>query len=301
MLKMLKRLVNVGQARKRRGRSWAAMMGVAGVSMSILAHAAEWSDTSIGWRYGTKFAEPYNTTDISKSIVNLTHASGYKYGTNFFNVDLLLSSNKDPSNANATTGAQEVYVVYRNTLDIGKVTGSEYKFGIVKDLGATLGFDYNTKTDAGYNSKKRMLVVGPTLMIDVPGFLNVSLLELFESNAPCNTFSNTCVPRYSYKTHPMLAAAWGIPIGSSAFSFEGFMNIIAPKGKDEYGADTKSEILFDGQIMADIGKLTGGSEGTFKAGFEYQWWKNKFGNDASGPAGNGAFAKTPMVRAEYHF
>ena len=68
-----------------------------------------------------------------------------------------------------------------------------------------------------------------------------------------------------------------------------------------FGADTKPETDFDGQIMADIGMLTGGPKGTFKVGFEYQYWKNKFGNDASGPAGSGAFAKTPMIRAEYHF
>jgi nucleoside-specific outer membrane channel protein Tsx len=270
---------------------------------SFSTHAAVWSDTSISWRYGEKFAEPYETNNIHKNIFALTHASGYAYGTNFFNVDMLLSDSKDPSNANSTSGAQEVYVVYRNTVDIGKVTGSDIKFGVVKGVGATFGFDYNTKTDAGYNSKKRMPVLGPTLMFDVPGFLNVSLLALWESNAPCNTYTtpDTCVSRYTYKTHPMLTAAWGIPLGSSAFSFEGFMNYIASKGKDEFGADTKPETNFDGQVMADVGMLTGGPKGTFKVGLEYQYWKNKFGNDSSGPAGSGAFAKTPMVRAEYHF
>ena len=38
----------------------------------------------------------------------------------------------------------------------------------------------------------------------------------------------------------------------------------------------------------------------FKLGIEYQYWKNKFGNSAS-IAGPGSFAKTPMIRAEYHF
>jgi hypothetical protein len=99
----------------------------------------------------------------------------------------------------------------------------------------------------------------------------------------------------------MLSAAWGIPIGSSAFSFEGFALYIASKGKDEFGGQTKPETNFDAQIMLDVGAVTGGPKGTFKVGFEYQWWKNKFGNDSSGPAGSGAFAKTPMIRAEYHF
>jgi nucleoside-specific outer membrane channel protein Tsx len=270
-------------------------------AVATSAGAADWSDTSLSYRYGTKFREPFNSENISKDIFALTHVSGYKYGVNFFNVDALMSDKKDPANANATTGAQEAYIVYRHTLDIGKLMKSEYKFGPVRGLGATAGFDWNAKTDAGYNSKKRMLVLGPTVMFDVPGFLNLSLLALWESNAPCSTFSNTCTSRYHYKTHPMLTAAWGIPLGSLPLSFEGFMNLIAPKGTDEFGGPTKTETNFDGQIMLDVGRVAGGPKGTFKVGFEYQYWKNKFGNDANGPAGPGAFAKTPMIRAEYHF
>lgn len=267
----------------------------------LTAQAADWSDTSIGYRYGNKYAEPFNTNNISKNIVNLTSVSGYKYGTNFFNVDLLMSDSKDPSSATAKTGAQEAYVVYRHTLDLAKVSGKDLKWGPARDFGLTGGFDWNAKTDAGYNSKKRMLVLGPTMMLDVPGFLDVNLLVLWESNAPYSTFSNTATPRYSYKTHPAITAAWGIPIGSSAFAFEGFANFISSKGKDEFGANTAAETNIDMEIMADMGALLGGPKKTFKLGLEYQYWKNKFGNDSSGPAGKGAFAKTPMIRAEYHF
>jgi nucleoside-specific outer membrane channel protein Tsx len=266
------------------------------------AQAADWSDTSIGYRYGTKYREPFNTSDITKDILNLTHVSGYKYGTNFFNVDLLLSNKKDsptdfvtsvPTEASA---GQEVYVVYRNTLDLSKVTGSSYKFGPVRDVGITAGFDFNTKSGDGYESKKRMLVAGPTLMIDVPGFLNVSLLALWESNAP--VFHPQ---RYTYDTHAMLTAAWGIPIGSLPLSFEGFANFIASKGKDESGNQTAAETNIDMQIMYDLGAGMGGAKNTFKVGLEYQYWKNKFGNDHNLFNDSGAFAKTPMIRAEYHF
>ncbi|WP_077035201.1 outer envelope protein [Pelomonas sp. KK5] len=268
---------------------------VCAVAACGAAQAADWSDTSIGYRYGTKFAEPYGSNDIHKNILDLNHVSGFKYGTNFFNVDLLMSDKKDPSSPDASSGAQEVYIVYRNTLDFEKMSGTSFKSTGIRGYGLTWGFDYNTKSDAGYNSKKRMLVLGPTVNFDVPGFLSVSLLVLKESNAPTNEYSGTSVPRYSYKTHPMLTAAWGIPLGSG-FSFEGFFNYIASKGNDEFGAATKAETNFDGQIMYDI---TG--KNTFKVGFEYQYWKNKFGNDHTGPAGSGAFAKTPMIRAEYHF
>ncbi|MBI3528471.1 MAG: outer envelope protein [Betaproteobacteria bacterium] len=270
-----------------------ALGTVLGAGMTS-AVAAEWSDTSIGYRYGTKFREPFNNEDISKSIIDLQHVSGYKYGVNFFNVDFLMSDSNDPG-ANST-GAQEAYLVYRNTVDLAKVTGGDYKFGIVRDIGGTFGFDWNTKNDVGYSSKKRMLVIGPTVMMDVPGFLNVSVLALWESNAPVGITS-----RYDYDTHAMLDLAWGIPIGSSPFRFQGYFDVIAPKGKDEFGGDTKTEIHFDGAIMLDVGRIAGGPKDMFKVGLEYEYWENKFGNDHNGPAGDGAFAKTPMIRAEYHF
>ena len=271
------------------------------LSVCGFVQAADWSDTSVGYRYGTKFAEPFNNNDIAKSIVNFSHVSGYKYGTNFLNVDMLMSDKKDPSFAGSDSGAHEAYVVYRHTLDIGKIAGKDLKVGPVRGFGITAGFDWNTKTDAGYNSKKRMLVAGPTLMMDVPGFLDISLLALWESNAPYSTFSHTGVSRYEYKTHPMLGLAWGIPLGTMPISFEGYANFIAAKGKNEFGVDTAAETNISPKLMYDASSLVGAGKNTFKVGFEYQWWKNKFGNDYTGVAGKGAFAKTPMIRAEYHF
>ena len=251
------------------------------------ANAAEWSDNSIGIRYGTQFAEPYNGKDISKNIINFTHASGYKYGTNYLNIDLL------NSNSNAT----EAYVVYRHTLDIGKVTGKDLSFGPARGVGFTAGFDWNTKNDPGYSSRKRMIVAGPTLMLDVPGFLNISLLALWESNQSLS--NGVRIPsRYSYDTHPMINAAWGIPIGSTGLSFEGYVNYIASKGKNEFGGPTAPELNFDGQIMYDVGMPMGLGKNTFRLGLEYQYWRNKFGNPSNVP---GSLAKTPMIRAEYHF
>jgi len=138
------------------------------------------------------------------------------------------------------------------------------------------------------------------VMLDVPGFLNVSLLALWESNAPYNDYSQTSTPRYRYRTHPMLSAAWGIPFSVGIpLSFEGYADFIGSKGKDEFGGDTKAETNIDMEIMYDISGAVGTPKNTFKIGVEYQYWKNKFGNnDATNP---GATAKTPMVRAEYHF
>ncbi|GHC92851.1 hypothetical protein GCM10007320_43330 [Pseudorhodoferax aquiterrae] len=250
------------------------------------ASAADWSDTSVGVRYGTKFAEPYNPNDIEKTIVNLTHSSGYKYGTNFFNVDFLMSDSKD-------SNAQEIYLVYRHTLDLGKVTGRSMAFGPVRGVGVTAGFDANTKNDPGYGSRKRMLVLGPTFMMDVPGFVNVGVYALWESNRP-----RAISERYSYDVHPMLNVAWGIPVGGTGLSFEGYLNWIAAKGRNEFGGGTSAETNLDATLWYDVSPHISAGPKTFRVGLGYQYWRNKFGNLKSVP---GSFAKTPMLRADFHF
>jgi len=249
------------------------------------AAALDWSDTSVGYRFGTKFDEPYNGKDIRKHIGILTHASGYKYGSNYMNLDVLKSDSRDDS-------ATEAYLLYRHTLDLGKISSTQFKGPGVRGMGLTAGFDWNHKNDKGYASRKRMLVAGPTLMLDVPGFLNISLLALWESNSPIG------VPkRYTYDTHAMLNAAWGIPLGGG-WSFEGYLNYIGSKGKNEFGGPTAPETNIDMQLMYDFSAAAGLKPGKLKAGIEYQYWRNKFGNPSSVP---GSLAQTPMVRAEYHF
>jgi nucleoside-specific outer membrane channel protein Tsx len=169
-------------------------------------------------------------------------------------------------------------------------------------VGATFGFDWNTKNDVGYNSRKRMLVAGPTLMWDVPGFLNTSVLVLRESNAPSGAFPpiSTVRDRYTYDTHPMLTANWGIPV-AQGWSFEGYVNFIASKGRDEVGNATGAETNLDMMLMYDIGSQFGQPKNRFRVGLEYQFWNNKFGNTRATTGGLGQRASTPMVRAEYHF
>lgn len=263
-----------------------ALLALSALLGAHRSQAAEWSDNAFSYRYGTKFAEPFNTQDITKNILNFTHVSGYKYGTNYLNVDLLMSDATD-------SNAQETYVVYRHMLDLGKISGQDFKFGPVRALGLTGGIDWNTKNDPGYASKKRMLALGPTLVMDVPGLLNASLLALWESNYPVGVTS-----RYRYDTHPMLNLAWGLPIGSSPLTFDGFLNWIASKGKNEFGGPTEAEFNFDAQVMYDLSAPMGLAKNSMRIGLEYQYWKNKFGNPSTVP---GSLAKTPMIRLELHF
>ena len=92
---------------------------------------------------------------------------------------------------------------------------------------------------------------------------------------------------------------WGIPVPNMPLAFEGYANYIGTKGKNEFGGPTAVEINVDMKLMYDVSTLVGANANTFKIGVAYQYWKNKFGNPAKTVPG--ATARTPMVRAEYHF
>jgi nucleoside-specific outer membrane channel protein Tsx len=286
----------------RTGLGAAAISALAGIAFTPMVQAADWSDTALSVRYGSTFAEPYDNDadgsrkDITKTILALTNVTGFKYGGTFVNIDFLQSDHNDPGGGVAgNPGAQEVYGVFRGTLDLGKVTGGKFAMGPIRGYGLTAGLDLNTKND-GYASKKRMWVVGPTLMMEVPGFLNLSALLFDESNAP-----QAITRRYHYKNHAAFEADWGIGVGSLPLSFNGYAQWITAKGKDEFGAQTSPESHVDMDLMLDAGSLAGLSKKTWLVGVEYEYWHNKFGNNAKGPAGEGATASTPMVRLEYHF
>ncbi len=65
---------------------------------------------------------------------------------------------------------------------------------------------------------------------------------------------------------------------------------------------TAAETHIDANVMYDLGYALNTKSGKLKAGVEYEYWRNKFGNSqATNGAGPGATASTPMVRVEYHF
>jgi hypothetical protein len=92
----------------------------------------------------------------------------------------------------------------------------------------------------------------------------VSLLQLWESNAPYNFYTQSGVPRYNYDPHPMISAAWGTPVGG--LWFKGVTNFIASKGKNEFGAETKAEIFIDIALMYDLSDSIGTPKKAFQVG-----------------------------------
>ena len=281
----------------------AAALGLASNVLPAAVQAATWSDTFIGYRYGTAFHEPANKKEVEKHVLQLTHASGYSVGQNFLNLDVLQSDKADPASGGGS-GATEAYLTYRHQLHTGKMLDRSLAFGPVKELALTAGFDLNTKNTA-FSPRKRLLVVGPTLKFDVPGFLDLSLLLGKEWNR-CGLGSPAC-PKSEVSFDPqwIISAAWGIPFnaGSVPLKFQGFININGEKGKDYAGVKTHTETLMRTSLMVDVGQMTMGKKNTFLMGVGYEYWRNKFGNRdfANGAEKPGIDTNAPTLQVEWHF
>lgn len=277
---------------------------VAGSAVAAPAAVAmTWSDTFIGYRYGTEFREPNNVNDVEKHVLQFTHASGYSVGQNFVNLDVLQSDDKDPASG-SSNGATEFYLTYRHQVHLGKLFDRSLAFGPVKEVALTAGFDLNTK-NTRFAPRKRLLVAGPTLKFDVPGFLDVSLLAAKEWNH-CGLGSPAC-PKSDISFDPqwMISVAWGIPFqaGPVPLKFQGFLNHIGEKGKDYAGVKTETETLMRTSLMVDVGQMVSGRKNTFLVGVGYELWRNKFGNHdfANGREKPGIDTDAPTLQVEWHF
>ncbi len=252
------------------------------------AHAADWSDTSVGLRYGNRFAEPGISDKIAKSIFNITHVSGDKLGTNLIIGDVLMSDSKDPE-AGGGGGAQEFYGIFQRSFSLAALTAHQGGYGFAKDIALVGRLDLSSKNTA-FAPRVRKLRVGGDVSLPVPaGFWTVGLQVYHESN------HNGIVGKdVNFDTTGALVSAWAIPVAGMA-TFGGFLDVVGPKGKDGFGADTKTETVLRTTLMFDVG----GAKSGVKAGIGWEYWRNKFGNDAGTVPGSKQ--STGLLLAEYHF
>ena len=122
------------------------------------------------------------------------------------------------------------------------------------------------------------------------------MLGYYESND-----ANVLSKKYTYDPYLALQVLWDFPIMQSNWNYQGIGVWMSTKGKDPFGEPTASEIFVDMSLMYSLLKDKSANQPKLKAGIAYQYWKNKYGNDASGVAGSGATASSPMLRVAYHF
>jgi hypothetical protein len=253
-----------------------------------------WSDTYVSVRNLWQDKQPGYAGAVNEIAGNVSYANAWTYGSNFASFDLENFGHQDPANIvgypgqKATSDSFEFYGLYRTVLSGNKISGTNnFSFGPIKDIGFEMGFDICTQDDQ-FASYKRLLVAGPQFSIAVPkGFWTISVHISKEWN------TDAFAPDGSTNFDPF-------NVGPVSLKFTGFGDIILPKGKGYPGADpTGTEILLHPKLMVDVGALAGLKPGQFDAGVGYEYWYNKFGNQAKylpGTQQNAVF-----VEAGYHF
>ncbi len=262
---------------------------VALAAFAVCAQAADWSDTSLGYRHASAQSEPGVSDKVAKNILNMTHVSGDKLGTNFFTIDLLKSNSADPANGGAN-GAQEWYGFYKRSWSFNAMSGAKKDYGFAKDLSMTFRVDAGSKNTTFAPAP---LKLRPGLSASMPvsaGFWDLGV-DLYKEN----NHNGIVGKNVAFDTTFALTSAWAIPLGAGTFG--GFFDIVGPKGKDGFGSETKTETLLRATYLFDVN----GPKSPLKAGVGVEYWSNKFGCDNAGSSvKNSCKATTPLLLVEYH-
>ena len=264
------------------------MLGGAAI-LPVSTLASTWSDNSVGVRYSTHFSEAGVGKDVTKTVFNFTHASGDKYGTNFFTVENLISNGKDPA-ANSNDGAQEIYGFYQRTLLLSSLPQLKTDNQLLDSLSLMARVDYGSKNTA-FASRPRKYYLGFNMPIPVPvdhGFWNIGVAGYKENN-----YNGIVGKEVDFDLTWAITSAWNFPYGPG--NFGGFLNVIGPKGTDGFDNKTKTELLFRVNYLFDIGDTP------LKAGVGYEYWRNMYGNDEKLDATNGSKSSVPMLMAQFKF
>ena len=233
------------------------------LSLSLLlginswAGSAQWSSTNIQYLYGDSYQSIFfngdtnslDSFDVNASIITLEHVNGWKYGDNFFFVDIT-----NPDNNDAVTPTS-YYGEISPRLSFGKMTGKEMKFGIVKDVLITT----TAEIGQGFHS----YLYGLAVDLDIPKMPVAQINYYIRNDIGPDT-----------DTGQQITLVWLRPfnIGSSSWVFEGFFDYA-------FGMDhAEDNIITAPRLLMDLGK-TWGAPDALQVGVEYQIWRNKFGLD----------------------
>jgi nucleoside-specific outer membrane channel protein Tsx len=219
----------------------------AGLLMAAPAQASDWSTTNVQVLHGNN----YELGDSSMSILTMEHANGWKYGDNFFFLDV----------SNPASKGTSYYAEFSPRLSLGKISGKNLSFGIVKDvlLAGTL--------EMGEGLRAKLIGVG--LALDLPKFAFADINLYYRKSERDWLVEQT-------DAGAQVTVDWLLPfaVGGQKFAFEGFVDYAwGEKG----GSAPKANNLIAGpRLLVDVGNWVG-APGTLQLGIEYQIWRNKFG------------------------
>lgn len=219
----------------------------------------DWSVTELHYQYGNLDVPEFAGGGREKtSILTLQHASGWKYGDNFFFIDYVQDEFGRGDNFYG-----EIYLNF----SVNKIFNTNINFGPIKDLGLVLG--YNQDDDA----EVIKYLPGIRFVLDIPNFTfaNLDITAYIDDS---NGVSSGGAPRENDSWHANLSWQYPFYLGKAKFSFEGHIEYIDDR-TTEFGNEARAWVLAQPQLRYDLGHQLYGKENQLFVGTEYQYWRNK--------------------------
>ncbi len=223
--------------------------------------AFDWGSTSVSYLKGSSYCAPnFGGEDCAKGlsskqkeneILTLEHVDGWKYGDNYFFIDI----------PNVSTPSSIPYVEYNPRFSSKKILGTDYGTGLLSDVLVTA--QYNRAGKAGDFPNHAVYLYGLAVDLNVPG------LNFFQTHFYVRDDRNL------EGTSTQLTLVWGSNFKAGIdWEFAGFLDYAGAEGKK--GADgstfaySEANLLTQPQLLAKLTPNLG-------LGLEYQYWSNKLG------------------------
>jgi len=210
-------------------------------------YSFDWTSSNVQLLYGSDF----ELGDPDRTTVTVEHANGWKYGQNFFFVDVITHNDI----------GVEVYAEAYSYLSFNKITGTEMSLGPIKDIALLAGINISNKPE---NDHFKAYLAGLSFDLSNKHFDYLQLdIAAFKSDDVSNRYGLQFTPVWSYP----------FAIGSANFKFRGFADFRTANTNNS----GNFHILAQPQVLLDIGELAGQKKETVYIGTEYTYWHNKFG------------------------
>lgn len=218
------------------------MNRIIGLGMAIAFSApvsAEvlWQDFSVSYLNGSH----YRVGDPDNQVLTFEHVAGTSWGDSFFFLDHIRGDNGGRSN----------YAEWSPRLSLSKLSGTEMKYGIIKDVLLT--------STVEMSSLSTHFLYGVATDLDVPGFSYLKLNFYRRNNDGVDD-------------NWQLTTTWGLPfkLGNQELLYDGFIDWSSASDDQSASMNFTSQLKWALHPLLDM-------KSKLYVGVEYVYWRNKYG------------------------
>lgn len=244
-----------------------SVMLLMGCALEVQAGPFDWSMTEVHYQHGNLSTPSFARRGRGRSvtdIVTLQHADGWKYGDNFFFMDIINDARRDGYNESDFYG--ELYL----NASLSKISGHHIGYGLIKDVGILMGFN------GAANSELFKYLPGLRLAWDIPGFvfLNSDFTAYIDASSG---LAGGGGPSQTDSWMLDINGAYPFSLGNHKFLLIGHMEYIDGR-RNELGGEVAEWFMAQPQFRYDLGHTLFGKANHLYVGTEWQVWIHKQGD-----------------------